>query len=107
MNVRVVVRRALVSRLIVSLSALPAALTGQQPATHGELPAVSPDGSLIAFLSDRTGANNVFVIGVDGSGERQISQNNRSGRQEIWVMNADGTGVRQVMGIGSGSPKRN
>ena len=66
MNIRV---------LVIFLSIPPGALAGQQPTTHGELPAVSPDGSLIAFLSDRTGANNVFVIAVDGSGERQISQN--------------------------------
>ena len=63
---------AVVSSIAVSLCALPAA--AQQVVTHGELPSVSPDGSLIAFLSDRTGTSNAFVIGVDGSGERQVSQ---------------------------------
>jgi WD40 repeat protein len=61
-----------VSTLAFSLFALPCA--AQHVVTHGELPNVSPDGSLITFLSDRTGTHNVFVIGVDGSGERQISQ---------------------------------
>jgi Tol biopolymer transport system component len=64
--------RAVASTIAVSLFALPCA--AQHVVTHGELPHVSPDGSLITFLSDRTGTNNVFVIGVDGSGERQISQ---------------------------------
>ena len=68
--------RALVCSVAVCMAAsglaLPAA--AQHVVAHGELPSVSPDGSLIAFLSDRTGVNNVFVIGIDGSGERQISQ---------------------------------
>jgi hypothetical protein len=64
--------RCVVSTIAVSLFALPCA--AQHVVTHGELPNVSPDGALIAFLSDRTGTNNVFVIGVDGSGERQVSQ---------------------------------
>ena len=64
--------RSVVAAIAVSLFALPCA--AQHVVTHGELPNVSPDGSLIAFLSDRTGTNNVFVIGVDGSGERQVSQ---------------------------------
>ena len=64
--------RSVVSTIAISLFALPCA--AQHAVTHGELPNVSPDGSLITFLSDRTGTNNIFVIGVDGSGERQISQ---------------------------------
>jgi Tol biopolymer transport system component len=65
--------RSGVSTIAISLFALPCA--AQHIVTHGELPNVSTDGSLITFLSDRTGTNNVFVIAVDGSGERQISQN--------------------------------
>src|SRR5262245_22087093 len=60
--------------VLLALGIWPIALAAQQPVTHGELPSVSPDGSLIAFLSDRTGRSNVFVIGVDGSSERQVSQ---------------------------------
>lgn len=36
-------------------------------------PVFSPDGSLIAFLSDRSGAENVWVARPDGSQPRQIS----------------------------------
>ncbi len=61
-------------RVLLALGIWPASLAAQQPVTHGELPSVSPDGSLITFLSNRTGTSNVFVIAVDGSGERQISQ---------------------------------
>lgn len=62
------------ARLLLSLVMGPLALAAQQAVTHGELPNVSPDGSLITFLSDRTGTSNAFVIGVDGSAERQISR---------------------------------
>ncbi|HET7250509.1 MAG TPA: hypothetical protein VFI79_11720 [Gemmatimonadales bacterium] len=65
----------MIARSTLALSLLAMPLAAQQVVTHGELPAVSPDGSLIAFLSNRTGVSNVYVIGVDGSGERQITSN--------------------------------
>ncbi len=37
------------------------------------MPSVSPDGSRIVFLSDRQGANGVFLIGAEGGDERQIT----------------------------------
>ncbi len=36
-------------------------------------PRVSPDGSLIAFISDRGGHNNLWVMNIDGSGARLIA----------------------------------
>lgn len=36
-------------------------------------PVVSPDGSRIAFLSDRSGAENIWIAGPDGASPRQIS----------------------------------
>ena len=36
-------------------------------------PRFSPDGSEIAFTSDRDGGDNIWVIGVDGESPRQIS----------------------------------
>ncbi len=35
-------------------------------------PAVSPDGSLIAFISDRSGQDNLWVMNADGSDPRQV-----------------------------------
>jgi TolB protein len=38
------------------------------------LPSVSPDGKWIAFISDRGGVENAFVIAPDGTGLRQITE---------------------------------
>lgn len=35
-------------------------------------PAVSPDGRSIAFISDRKGQNNLWVMGIDGSNPTQV-----------------------------------
>ena len=37
-------------------------------------PTFSPDGSRIAFISDRDGADNLWVMDADGSNARQVSQ---------------------------------
>jgi Tol biopolymer transport system component/imidazolonepropionase-like amidohydrolase len=37
-------------------------------------PRFSPDGRLIAFISDRDGLNNIWVMRPDGSGLRQVSK---------------------------------
>lgn len=37
-------------------------------------PVFSPDGKQFAFLSDRSGANNLWIANVDGSDPRQLSQ---------------------------------
>jgi Tol biopolymer transport system component len=43
------------------------------PPVHGAAPAVSPDGTRIAFLSERGGATDVYVIGADGAGEIRLT----------------------------------
>ena len=76
-------------------------------------PAWSPDGSKIAFLTDRDNFNlEVYVMNADGSGQTNLSQSVvddgspawspdggkiafrsfRDGSNEIFVMNADGSG---------------
>jgi imidazolonepropionase-like amidohydrolase/Tol biopolymer transport system component len=54
-------------------------------------PRFSPDGTRIAFVSDRTGENgkggdNIWVMGVDGSGPRQITKETfRLVTQPVWM----------------------
>jgi Tol biopolymer transport system component len=45
-----------------------------QPTRNGSLPAVSPGGTLIAFVREGDGVQpGLYVIGVDGSGERRLA----------------------------------
>ena len=75
----------------------------------------SPDGQRIAFVSDRDGNDEVYVVNVDG-GLRNLTRNpardghpvwstdgrtvgfvsNRGGNRDIYVMNADGTRQRNL-----------
>jgi Tol biopolymer transport system component len=50
-----------------------APVQAQHVITHGGAPVVSPDGLHIAFFSNRTGAEELFVISTDGKGERQLT----------------------------------
>jgi TolB protein len=81
-------------------------------------PAFSPDGSRIAFASNRdhTTGLELYVMNVDGSGLRRLTNNSaidnsptwsptgaqlaftsdRTGTPQIWVMNADGSNPRQI-----------
>ena len=76
-------------------------------------PALSPDGTLIAFDSTRSGKSDIYVIGVDGThlrrltkdpdtdelpswspdGKRILFTSDRTGNGDIYVMDADGSGV--------------
>lgn len=88
-------------------------------------PAVSPDGSKIAFSSDRSGKPMIFTMNMDGSGVKQLtfagfynstpswspdgtkitfagvdkgkdSGDGRTGAFDIFVINADGTGLKRL-----------
>jgi TolB protein len=75
-------------------------------------PSWSPDGSQIAFSSNRDGNYEIYVIGSDGKNLTRLTNDpgvdryptwspdghtiaftsDRSGNEDIWVMDADGTG---------------
>ncbi len=71
-----------------------AALTGihgQQVPRHGSEPVVSPEGTQIAFLSDRDGHNNLFIISPDGADELQLTHSSQDKGAIAW--SADGKRV--------------
>jgi TolB protein len=47
--------------------------TAQQSAINSGLPVVSPDGHRIAFLSNKNGTDDLYVINADGSKELQLT----------------------------------
>jgi TolB protein len=80
-------------------------------------PAFSPDGTRIAFWSNRDGNGEIYVMNVDGSGVRRLTNNpgyeaaptwspngtqlaftsDRGGTPQIYVMSAaDGSGLRKI-----------
>ena len=87
-------------------------------AFDGWRPAWSPDGTRIAFFSDRDDPANdeIYVMNADGSDVRRLTndpaddamttwspdgtrlafETNRAGSYDIWVMNADGTDPRPL-----------
>jgi TolB protein len=72
----------------------------------------SPDGTKIAFTSDRDGDAAIFVMNADGTGIQQLTNNDSTDSDPMWspdgtkiafargkgifVMNADGTGIQQL-----------
>ncbi|MBB5857590.1 VWA domain-containing protein [Amycolatopsis umgeniensis] len=61
---------------------VPARLTDD--ATVDTHPALSPDGSSVAFVSERTGSKDLFVIGVDGRGLRQVTSGPAADDSPSW-----------------------
>ena len=56
-----------------------------RPPLNGGVPVVSPAGKEIAFLSDRPGADDVYVISVDGKHERQVSHTPEAEADLDWI----------------------
>ena len=61
--------RSALSIAALLAAATAAARTPAPPPIHGSAPSISPDGSKIAFLAERDGATDVFLIAADGTGE--------------------------------------
>lgn len=57
----------------------------QPPVQNGSDPVVSPDGSRIAFSSNRGGADDVFVISTNGKDERQLTNTRESEGNLAWT----------------------
>lgn len=69
-------------------------------------PRVSPDGRLIAFVSDRDGQNNLWVMNIDGSNPRAVFRdNNVRVSQPAWTPDGQFIVVRRTsLGGGQGAP---
>lgn len=69
-------------------------------------PAVSPDGRRIAFISDRAGQNNLWVMDVDG-GNARIVENNLKVRHALpaWTPDSNYIVARRVT-LGDPGPRR-
>ena len=83
-------------RFALSIAALLAAATAAArtpapPPNHGSAPSISPDGSKIAFLAERDGATDVFLIASDGTGEVRLTRTPEEESQPGW--SADGTRI--------------
>ncbi|RYY28520.1 MAG: amidohydrolase [Sphingomonadales bacterium] len=56
-------------------------------------PAISPDGKWIAYISDRSGGDNVWVSRIDGSDARRISEDDDGAIRTSPEWSADGKSV--------------
>ena len=80
-------------------------------------PIWSPDGNSIAFVSNHTGNDEIWIMNGDGGNQRQLTFNdwqwdkrpsfspdstqivyysNISGARQVWVMNSDGSGRKNI-----------
>lgn len=89
---------------------------------HDAMPAISPDGSRIAFCSNRSGSWDIYVMDIDGGRALQITSDDAhevhpswspdgrnlvfsrlgmtSGRWELWVTSANDASVSHFIGYG-------
>lgn len=88
------------------------------PDRQNYLPAWAPDGTKLAFTSNRDGNPEIYVMNKDGSGLRRMTNSptidvsptwsptgnqlawvsDRTGQPKIYLMNSDGTGQRLLVG---------
>ena len=52
----------------------------------------SPDGKTLAFASDRDGDSEIYVMNVDGSGQRAITENEDNDADPVWRPDGEGRG---------------
>ena len=94
-----------------------AKLTAATDTASANDPAFSPDGSRIAFVSQRDGNAEIYVMNADGTGVTRVTNDPQgdgrpafsadgqsivfhssrtAGKQQIWSVNVDGTGLTQI-----------
>src|SRR5213594_231526 len=85
--------------------------------TSASDPAFSPDGSRIAFVSQRDGNAEIYIMNADGTGSTRVTNDPQAdgrpsftpdgqalvfhsartaGKQQIWFVNVDGAGLTQL-----------
>jgi TolB protein len=80
MNVRTALCFALLA--VIPIAAAPQT---QRAVTNGGAPAFSPDGTRLAFVSDRDGEGRVYVIDADGSGEHLLTPSSVGQSKPHWL----------------------
>jgi Tol biopolymer transport system component len=79
---------------IALLGAVPVIAGGQAPPHNGGLPYGSPDGKQVVFYSSRDGTPDLYIIGVDGTGLRRLT--NDADRESVAGWTSDSREVVYV-----------
>ena len=81
----------LIRLLVVATLAATPVLSAQQPArplTNGGLPSVSPHGDAIAFISNRSGAYDVYITSPDGAELLRVTNTPANESAPFWTKDA-------------------
>jgi imidazolonepropionase-like amidohydrolase/Tol biopolymer transport system component len=88
------------NRLTALPKALPSGTVDPELPNRGQAfdsqPRFSPDGKFIVFISDRDGADNVFVMRADGSGVRQLTTGRDTFISPAWSPDGRFIAVRRI-----------
>ena len=91
------------------------ASVGSAQTTRNREASVSPDGSTIAFVSNRSGRPDLFLMNADGTNQRNVTSSqsvdmglawSRDGRQIAFVSSRDGVRDIYLIGREGGVPQQ-